>query len=178
MKKLSDKKEPSLAFGGQALIEGVMIRSRSHLVMCVRKPNQEILTNVEEVQSLSQKHKSLGVPFIRGIVALPETLYLGFKGLFFSANAAIEEEGKEAEEQEQFGYKEFAVAVALAIGIAALFFVVPFLLRHLAQPDWCNLQHRRSHHSTRTLSRLFGRDCIVGRVRQSPSVPWCGAQSH
>ena len=89
VKKLSDKKEPSLAFGGQALIEGVMIRSRSHLVMCVRKPNQEILTNVEEVQSLSQKHKSLAVPFIRGIVALPETLYLGFKGLFFSSNAAI-----------------------------------------------------------------------------------------
>jgi uncharacterized protein YqhQ len=134
VKKLSDKKEPSLAFGGQALIEGVMIRSRSHLVMCVRKPNQEILTNIEEVQSLSQKHKSLAVPFIRGIVALPETLYLGFKGLFFSANAAIEEEGKEAKEQEQFGYKEFAVAVALAIGIAALFFVVPFLLA-----TWLNL---------------------------------------
>jgi uncharacterized protein YqhQ len=128
VKKLPDKKEPSLAFGGQALIEGVMIRSRSHLVMCVRKPNQEILTNVEEVQSLTQKHKSLAVPFIRGIVALPETLYLGFKGLFFSANAAIEEEGKEAEEQEQFGYKEFAFAIALAIGIAAVFFVVPYLL--------------------------------------------------
>lgn len=134
MKKVPDKKEPSLAFGGQALIEGVMIRSRSHLVMCVRKPNQEILTNVEEVHSLAQKHKSLAVPFIRGIVALPETLYLGFKGLFFSANASIEEEGKEAEEQEKFGYKEFAVAIALAIGIAALFFIVPFLLA-----TWLNL---------------------------------------
>ena len=134
MKNLPDKKEPSLAFGGQALIEGVMIRSRSHLVMCVRKPNQEILTNIEPIQSLSQKHKSLAVPFIRGIVALPETLYLGFKGLFFSANAAIEEEGKEAEEQEKFGYKEFGVAIALAIGIAALFFVVPFLFA-----TWLNL---------------------------------------
>jgi uncharacterized protein YqhQ len=134
VKKLPDKKEPSLAFGGQALIEGVMIRSRSHLVMCVRKPNQEILTNVEAVQSLTQKHKALAVPFIRGIVALPETLYLGFKGLFFSANAAIEEEGKEAEEQEKLGYGELAVAIGLAIGIAALFFVVPFLLA-----TWLNL---------------------------------------
>ena len=134
VKNLPDKKEPSLAFGGQALIEGVMIRSRSHLVICVRKPNQEILTNIEQIQSLSQKHKSLAVPFIRGIVALPETLYLGFKGLFFSANAAIEEEGKEEEEQEKFGYKEFGVAIALAIGIAALFFVVPFLLA-----TWLNL---------------------------------------
>src|SRR3990170_3093880 len=132
VKKLSNKKEkePSLAFGGQALIEGVMIRSRSHMVMCVRKPNNEIITNVEEVKSLSQKHRALGVPFIRGIVALPETLYLGFKGLFFSANAAIEEEG----EGEKFTYKEFAVAIALALGVASLFFVVPFLLA-----TWLNL---------------------------------------
>ena len=107
-----------------------MIRSRSHMVMCVRKPNNEIITNVEEVKSLSQKHRALGVPFIRGIVALPETLYLGFKGLFFSANAAIEEEG----EGEKFTYKEFAVAIALALGVASLFFVVPFLLA-----TWLNL---------------------------------------
>jgi uncharacterized protein YqhQ len=100
--------------------------------MCVRKPNQEIITNVEEVTSLSQKHKALGVPFIRGIVALPETLYLGFKGLFFSANAAIEEEEGGAEEK--FTWKEFAVAITLALGVAALFFVVPFLLA-----TWLNL---------------------------------------
>ena len=126
MKKLPDKKEPSLAFGGQALIEGVMIRSRSHLVMCVRKPNKEIITNIEEVSSVTQKHKSLAVPFIRGIVALPETLYLGFKGLFFSANAAIEEE--EGGQSEKFTWKEFAVAIALAIGVAAAFFAGPYLL--------------------------------------------------
>ena len=103
-----------------------MIRSRSHMVMCVRKPNTEIITNVEEVKSLSQKHRALGVPFIRGIVALPETLYLGFKGLFFSANAAVEDEG-EGEESEKFTWKEFAVAIALALGVASLFFVLPFL---------------------------------------------------
>ena len=102
-----------------------MIRSRSHMVMCVRKPNTEIITNVEEVKSLSQKHRALGVPFIRGIVALPETLYLGFKGLFFSANAAVEDES--GGESEKFTWKEFAVAIALAIGVASLFFVLPFL---------------------------------------------------
>jgi uncharacterized protein YqhQ len=117
------KNEPSLAFGGQALIEGVMIRSRTHMVMCVRKPNKEILTNVEKLTSLTQKYKGLGLPFVRGIVALPETLYLGFKGLFFSANAAIEEE-----DGEKFSYKEFAVAIALAIGVVALFVAVPFYL--------------------------------------------------
>ncbi|HEX9261152.1 MAG TPA: hypothetical protein VF893_01335, partial [Candidatus Bathyarchaeia archaeon] len=65
VKSLSGKngKEPSLAFGGQALIEGVMIRSRSHMVMCVRKPNNEILTNIERVESVTKKHKALGIPF-------------------------------------------------------------------------------------------------------------------
>jgi uncharacterized protein YqhQ len=103
-----------------------MIRSRSHLVLCVRKPNSEIITNIEEIKPLAQKHRVLAVPFIRGIVALPETLYLGFKGLFFSANAAIEDE--EEGESEKFTWKEFAVAIALAAGVASLFFVVPFLL--------------------------------------------------
>ena len=103
-----------------------MIRSRSHIVMCVRKPNKEIITNVEKVRTLAQKHRALGVPFIRGIIALPETLYFGFKGLFFSANAAVESES--GGESEKFTYKEFAVAIALALGVASLFFVVPFLL--------------------------------------------------
>ncbi len=134
VKTLSDKKEkePSLAFGGQALIEGVMIRSRSHMVMCVRKPNKEIMTNVEEVKTLAQKHRSLGVPFIRGIVALPETLYLGFKGLFFSANVAVEDEAGSGDEK--FTWKEFTVAIVLALGVASLFFVVPFLFA-----TWLNL---------------------------------------
>jgi uncharacterized protein YqhQ len=100
------------------------------MVLCVRKPSQEIITSIEEVKSLSQKHRTLAVPFIRGIIALPETLYLGFKGLFFSANAAVEEET----EGEKFTWKEFALAIALALGVASLFFVVPFLLA-----TWLNL---------------------------------------
>ena len=93
--------------------------------MCVRKPDDEILTNVEKVNSLSQRYRVLGLPFLRGIIALPETLYLGFKGLLFSANAVVEEDG------EKFSNKEFAVAIALALGIAALFVVGPFLLLSL-----------------------------------------------
>jgi uncharacterized protein YqhQ len=124
---MPDKKrdEPSLAFGGQALIEGVMIRSGTHMVMCVRQPNNEILTNVEKVNSLTKRYKVLGLPFFRGIISLFETLYLGFKGLFFSANAVVEEQG------EKFSYKEFAVAIALALAVASLFFVGPFLLTSL-----------------------------------------------
>jgi len=125
---LSDnlKKETSLAFGGQALIEGVMIRSRKHLVSCVRKPNKEID---------SEKHKLLTLPFFRGIVNMVESLYLGFKGLMFSANTAMEDEGTENEcndrkpaEKIAFGIGEIALLAVGVVGIMAVFFLVPFLL--------------------------------------------------
>jgi len=119
------REEQSLAFGGQALIEGVMIRSRTHMVMCVRKSNNEILTNVEELSSLCERHRVLRLPFLRGIIALFETLYLSFKGLFFSANVVAEEEGV------KLTYKELAVVGALTLGLISFFFVVPFLLTSL-----------------------------------------------
>jgi len=119
------REEQSLAFGGQALIEGVMMRSRTHMVMCVRKPNNEILTNVEGINSLCERYRVLGLPFLRGIVALLETFYLGFKGLFFSANVVAEEEGV------KLTYKELAVVGAMTLGLISFFFVVPFLLTSL-----------------------------------------------
>ncbi len=122
-------KESSLAFGGQALIEGVMMRSKRHMVLCVRKPNSnEIITNIENLNPIAEKHKLLGLPFLRGIVTLFETFYLGMKGLLFSANTALEEEGENSVE---FGYKELAVVGAGALGIIAIFLVVPFFLAGL-----------------------------------------------
>jgi len=133
VKKLSDqkRKEPSLAFGGQALIEGVMMRSRKHMVLCVRKPNEEIMTSIENLNPLSDKYKVLSLPFFRGIVGLFENFYLGMKALFFSANAALDEGDGEGE---KFGYKEIALVAAGAVGIVAFFFLVPFLLA-----TWFNL---------------------------------------
>jgi uncharacterized protein YqhQ len=117
-----EKEEPSLAFGGQAVIEGVMIRSKKHMVTCVRQPNGEILTNIEEIKPLSDRHKVLGLPFVRGIVALFETLYLGIKSLYFSANASLEKE-------EKLSLKEIALAFGLALALAIfLFSILPFLL--------------------------------------------------
>jgi len=119
------KEEPSLAFGGQAVMEGVMIRSKKHMVTCVRQPNDEILTRVEEIKSVSGKYKVLRLPFLRGIVALFETLYLGIKSIYFSVNAGLEEE-------EKLNPKEIVLAVALALILAIfLFSVLPFFLTNL-----------------------------------------------
>jgi len=125
MKLIAKREEPSLAFGGQAVIEGVMIRSKKHMVICVRQPNEEILTKTEEIKSLSERYKILGLPFLRGIVALFEALYLGIKGLYFSANATLEEE-------EKLNPKEIALAVVAALALSIfLFSIVPFFLTTL-----------------------------------------------
>ncbi len=123
------RQEPSLAFGGQAVIEGVMIRSKKHMVICVRQPNGEILTKTEEINSLSERHKVLKLPLIRGLVALVESVYLGVKGLYFSANVSLEEEDEKIEP------KEMAITFILAIGLAIILFsITPFLLTSLLTP--------------------------------------------
>lgn len=117
-------KESSLAFGGQAVIEGIMIRSRNHTVICVRQPNNEILTKTEAITPASEKHVVLSLPFLRGVTTMFETLYLGVKGIYFSANAVLEEEQK-------FTYKEAAITVFMFLALASFFFIVPFILTSL-----------------------------------------------
>jgi uncharacterized protein YqhQ len=121
-----EDEEQSLAFGGQALIEGVMMRSKKHMVLCVRKPNHEIITNVDNLKPLAEKHRILGLPFIRGIVTMLETFFLGMKGILFSANTALSEE--EEENSLTLGYKELLVVGLGVLGIMSLFFIVPFIL--------------------------------------------------
>jgi len=116
------REETSLAFGGQAVLEGVMIRSSTHMVTCVRQPNGEILTIMEEIAPLSKRYRVLNLPFIRGIPVLFETLYLGVKSLFLSANVVLEEEG------EKLSYKEVALTMVMILGIASFFIAVPLLL--------------------------------------------------
>ncbi len=121
-----ERDEPSLAFGGQAVIEGVMFRSKNHMVVCVRQPNGEVLTKTEEIKSLSETYRVLKIPFLRGIIALFETLYLGVKGLYFSANVSLEEE------EEKIEPKEMVVAFVLAMALAIfLFSIFPFFLTSL-----------------------------------------------
>jgi uncharacterized protein YqhQ len=115
-------------------MEGVMIRSRMHMVMCVRKPSKEIATNIERINPLSERYSVLGVPFLRGVLAMFESLYLGIKGLIFSANTALEGVTPKGEEPLKFSYQEFVIVAAGVVGITALFLLVPFLLA-----TWLNL---------------------------------------
>jgi len=78
--------------GGQAVIEGVMMRSPKFISIAIRKSSGEIIVKKEPYISLVKRVKFLNIPIIRGVVVLFETLYIGIKALSFSANEAIEEE--------------------------------------------------------------------------------------
>ncbi|NLF88301.1 DUF1385 domain-containing protein [Candidatus Bathyarchaeota archaeon] len=126
----NQKKQPSLALGGQALIEGVMMRSKKHVVACVRTPNKDIITDIKPITPFSEKNQILGWPIIRGAVGMIESLIVGFNALMFSASNAFEIEGEDGKEPEkiEFGWKEIAFIVVAIAGMMAVFFLVPYLL--------------------------------------------------
>ena len=105
------------------------------MVMCVRNPKKEIVTSVEQLNPLADKYKVLGFPFLRGIVTMVESFYLGIKSLLFSANTALEDtEGEGQGEPLKFGYAQLAILALGVLGIVAVFFLVPFFLA-----TWLNL---------------------------------------
>ena len=116
------KEEQSLEFGGQALIEGVMMRSGTHMVLCVRQPDDEISTHCQEISSLVKRSRVLGLPFIRGVILLFETMYYGVKGIFHSAIVALEDE------EEEVTWKEYLLVLISVVAMTGFFMVVPFLL--------------------------------------------------
>src|SRR5271165_206195 len=77
--------------GGQAVLEGVMMRSPHAWAIACRKPTGEVATHSEPLERLSDKHKWMGWPVIRGVMTLGHAMTLGFRALRFSANAALEE---------------------------------------------------------------------------------------
>jgi uncharacterized protein YqhQ len=110
--------------GGQAVLEGVMMRGISVWAVAVRRPDGEIEVTSEPLVSWAKRSRVLRWPVIRGVVALAESLKIGFRALAISANAQLEED-EQGGEQEIGGFMwglTIAFSLALAVG---LFFVIP-----------------------------------------------------
>ncbi|MDO5028369.1 MAG: DUF1385 domain-containing protein [Bacillota bacterium] len=114
------------SIGGQALIEGIMMRGPSKIAIAVRKPNNEIETKVEPVNSLTQKNKFFGLPFIRGVVALGEAMVIGVSSLMYSASF-WEEDGQEGS-GELTGLQTFGLIGSSFLLAVLLFMVLPNLI--------------------------------------------------
>ncbi|MFY9676761.1 MAG: DUF1385 domain-containing protein, partial [Terriglobales bacterium] len=92
--------EETTLVGGQAVLEGVMMRSPHAWGIAVRKPSGEIVTHSEPLEKPSEQHKWMGWPVVRGVMTLGHAMTLGFRALKFSANAALEELSGENADQE------------------------------------------------------------------------------
>lgn len=122
--------------GGQAVMEGVMMKNKDHYAVAVRKPDGNIEVKKEEFKGISSKCKFFRVPFIRGIFSFIDSLTLGISTLTYSASFYEEEEDTKKTEQEKkksdtvFNVITIMISVILAVGI---FMVVPFYLSQLLE---------------------------------------------
>jgi uncharacterized protein YqhQ len=110
--------------GGQAVLEGVMMRGLSTWAVAVRRPDGEIEVSSEPLVPWARRHPLWRVPIVRGVVALAESLKIGFRALAISANAQLDE--NEEGEPEQIGGLMWGLTIALSLVLAiGLFFVLP-----------------------------------------------------
>src|SRR3990170_4489467 len=117
--------EQTLYYGGQALIEGVMIRGPHNVAVACRRPDGEIAVRREALGGV-YTGALRRIPFLRGVIVLWETLALGMRALLFSSNVAMGEEDKEISRMSVAGMGLMALAL-----VAVLFFAGPVLLA-----DW------------------------------------------
>lgn len=113
-------------YGGQAVIEGVMMRGPDTRAIAVRRPDQSIVVDEKPVGSLTKRVPVLKWPMVRGVVVLIESLVLGIEALTFSAYQAT------GEEEEKLTAKEIVITIVLSLGLAVfLFAVLPTAAAHL-----------------------------------------------
>lgn len=119
---------PAFQYGGQAVIEGVMMRGPHSRSVAVRRPDNSIVVDRKTVGSVTSRIPFLKWPFIRGVVVLIESLVMGIEALSFSAEQASGEA-----EEEKLGKGEIAMTILVALGLAVLLFVVlPTAATHYA----------------------------------------------
>jgi uncharacterized protein YqhQ len=115
--------------GGQAVLEGVMMRGPSNWAVAVRKPDGAIAQVCRPIESPMARHRLFRLPVVRGVIALGESLAIGFRALSISAQYAAQEEDEDGEVSTELSRGALIFAFAIAIGFAIMLFKVgPALL--------------------------------------------------
>src|SRR5690348_2197921 len=116
--------------GGQAVLEGVMMRSPHAWAITCRKPSGELVTQSEPLERLSEKHKWMGWPVVRGVMTLGHAMTLGFRALRFSANLQLDEIQKDESGKppaKKFEIGGWVAAVNIAISVGFFIFMYKYL---------------------------------------------------
>jgi len=120
--------ESKFSYGGQAVIEGVMMRGKQSMAIATRQGADKIGTMVWEIKPSKKRPVFLRWPLIRGTVALVDSMIVGVKSLVYSANQSL----ADGEEEEELTNTEIVLTVALALGLGvALFFLLPAFLAQI-----------------------------------------------
>jgi uncharacterized protein YqhQ len=114
-------------YGGQAVLEGVMMRGRDHWAVAVRRPQGDLHIEGHGIDSIAKRYRVLRWPGLRGVIALGQALSIGIKALTISANQSAEEEEKLTPRQMAFS---MTIALVIFIGV---FIVLPAVVSNFAR---------------------------------------------
>jgi len=152
-------------YGGQAVIEGVMMRGSKFMAVAVRRPNGEIVVHSQPLTSRIYTSQWAQFPFVRGLALLWDALGLGIRALMFSADIAMEEEEANFSGPLAWG----TVAIALLFGVG-LFFVLPLLIASLLDPWITSDLASNLVEGTVRLALFLGYIILVGRLEDVQRV--------
>ena len=113
--------------GGQAVLEGVMMRSPHAWGIAVRKASGEMVSHSEPLERPSDKHKWMGWPVVRGVMTLGYAMKLGFRALKFSANAALDEAQADVKPEDKIEISGWMAAVNIMLSLGFFIFMYKFL---------------------------------------------------
>jgi len=120
---------PTHLYGGQAVVEGVMMRGAEHWAVAVRRPAGDVYVESHEIDSIARRHPLLAAPFLRGVIVLGQSLSIGMRALLIAANQSVEDEDQLTSRQ-----------VGASVAVALVLFTVVFILGPTTLFAW--LQHR------------------------------------
>jgi uncharacterized protein YqhQ len=151
---------PLPAYGGQAVIEGVMMRGARAVAIAMRSPEDKIVLHTEQLGKIYQS-KWTKVPFLRGLVMLWDAMALGMRALTISANLQTEDEDEQIEGP--LLYLTLFISMSIAVG---LFFLAPAATGHFLS-DWLNIQNAWTANLVEGIVRLLiliGYISLIGRM--------------
>lgn len=143
MAKTNNEKVHKTSIGGQAVMEGVMMRGPKEIATAVRKSNGEIIIDKKEVSSIFTKYKFLKIPILRGVISFFESMITGVKCLMFSAEQVDLEDGEDYKpskfEQwldDKFGDKVKDIVIYFSVFVSLIFSVGLFILLPTVLVGW------------------------------------------
>jgi uncharacterized protein YqhQ len=147
-------------YGGQAIIEGVMMRGRDHWAVAVRRPDESIHVESHEIKTIASRVRIFRWPFLRGVIALGQALTIGLRALTISANQSVEEEN-------QLSTGQMAVTMSFAFVIFTVVFIIgPFLGFHLLHNAVSSGVERNLLEGLVRVLLFLGYIALIGRLKE------------